>query len=93
MQKNEIKNTGERALFTKFRISAHSLEIEQGRSRNIPAEARLCSHCDLNKVETEIHFLVECPTFIKNALEIFVKTIVNYLMKINLPGLCRTKLP
>jgi hypothetical protein len=32
-------------------------------------------------------------TFIKNALKIFVKTIGNYLMKINLYGLCRTKLP
>jgi hypothetical protein len=81
---NSIKNTAERALFTNFRISAHSLEIELGRYRNTPAEARLCPHCDLNKVDTEIHFLLECPKYqnlrndlIKNALKIFVKTIGN----------------
>jgi hypothetical protein len=37
--------------------------IEHGRYRNIPAEASLCPHCDLNKVETEIHFLLECPKY------------------------------
>jgi hypothetical protein len=46
-----------------FRISAHYLEIEQGRYINIPAEARLCPHCDQNKVENEIHFLLECPKY------------------------------
>jgi hypothetical protein len=33
----------------KFRISAHSLEIEKGRYYNIPLENRVCFHAKLVK--------------------------------------------
>ncbi len=26
-------------------------------------EQRLCSHCDLNRTETELHFLTECSKY------------------------------
>jgi hypothetical protein len=36
------------------------------------AEARLCPHCDLNKVETEIHFLLKCQQY-QNLINDFYK--------------------
>ena len=36
--------------------------IETGRYNKIPKELRLCPLC-LKTVETEIHFLVECPVY------------------------------
>jgi hypothetical protein len=32
-------------IFTKFRISDHSLEIEKGRYNKTPCEERLCGNC------------------------------------------------
>lgn len=56
-----VKNQSHRRALTKFRISAHTLAIEQGRYKNIPPEKRICPNCNLNKVEDELHFLIECP--------------------------------
>ena len=33
-----------------------------GRHKNIPKELRFCPFC-MNTIETEIHFLLECPTY------------------------------
>ena len=33
------------SIFTKFRISDHSLEIEKGRYNKTPCEERLCENC------------------------------------------------
>jgi hypothetical protein len=49
------------------------LRIETGRyelcglgsKRGLPIEYRVCRCCDLNKVEDEIHFLLECPRFVR----------------------------
>jgi hypothetical protein len=35
-----------RQLFTKFRVSDHSLEIESGRYKNITREERICKNCN-----------------------------------------------
>jgi hypothetical protein len=50
---------------TKLRISAHLLASEFGRySRPVtPPEKRLCQYCDLNCVENEYHFIMECPFY------------------------------
>ncbi len=39
--------------------------VEGGRDRQtwLPPEQRLCSHCDLNQMETELHFLTECSKY------------------------------
>jgi hypothetical protein len=42
---------------SKFRISAHNLEIEMGRYKNKPRDERLCSGC--LKVKNEVHFLFD----------------------------------
>ena len=55
-----------RVALTKFRVSAHKLEIEKGRYERpyVRREDRKCRHCkSLNKevVGNEMHFLMECP--------------------------------
>jgi hypothetical protein len=54
-----------RQLFTKFRVSDHSLEIESGRYKNITREERICNNCNLNEIgdELEYHFFLKCTIF------------------------------
>jgi hypothetical protein len=44
-----------RKLLTKFRISAHKLEIEHGRYHKLPIANRICGPCK-TEVGDEIHF-------------------------------------
>ena len=60
---NTIKNKDWKICLTKFRVSAHNLLIETGRHHNIKAEDRICKHCNLNEIEDEKHFLIECPLY------------------------------
>ena len=48
---------------SKFRSSSHILEIERGRHTQpiTPLENRLWPFCKV--IETEIHFLLECPMY------------------------------
>ncbi len=48
---------------TKLRISAHKLEIEIGRYKNIPVQNRICKRCNLNKVEDEQHIITSCSKY------------------------------
>ncbi len=61
-------NRSYRLAFTKLRISSHSLRIESGRHTfpKTVIEDRICNHCDLNKVEDEYHFVMECTNTILN---------------------------
>ena len=58
-----IKDFRLQQLLTKFRISDHCLEIEVGRHNNIPADNRICNHCDILEVEDEKHFLLRCDLY------------------------------
>ena len=57
-----INNPEIRCMVIKFRLSNHRLNIETGRHKNIPKELRFCHFCR-NTVESELHFLIECPTY------------------------------
>lgn len=57
-----LNNFKIRQLFTKFRMSDHSLKIEMGRYKNIPREERICKNCDLNEIGDEHHFLHQCTS-------------------------------
>jgi hypothetical protein len=46
--------------FTRFRISAHRLNIERGRYQGIPRESRNCMRCNSGVLDDEKHFLLTC---------------------------------
>jgi hypothetical protein len=56
-------NFDKRRSITKLRISAHRLEIEAGRYKNIDKRDRICTNCNLNEVEDEEHLLMTCPKY------------------------------
>ena len=58
-----ISNFGDRKSISRLRTSSHSLQIEQGRHRNIPRESRLCNLCPSRLLENEAHFLTQCTFF------------------------------
>ena len=60
-----IKKIKYRQALSKLRLSNHSLNIEAERYKQpkIPRERRICFLCNLSKVETETHFLFECPAY------------------------------
>lgn len=60
---NCVKNVKHRVALTRFRCSAHSLEIEEGRYRNIERNARICTKCNMQAIENEYHFLMVCPLY------------------------------
>ena len=51
-----------RKIITKFRCSDHALEIEKGRHKKLKVEERICKICKTD-VETENHFLQNCPVY------------------------------
>lgn len=57
---NNAINTKNRIAMTKLRLSNHKLMIEVGRHNKIDINSRLCPTC-LTGIETEIHFLFDCP--------------------------------
>ena len=63
-----VTNTSFRYKTTQLRISAHDLEIEQGRYRKIPRNDRICKWCSttLNStpIESENHFLFHCEHYL-----------------------------
>ena len=62
-----VKNASFRYRTTRLRISAHDLEIETGRYKNIPRENRSCKWCNLtlgtNVIENENHMLFNCDLY------------------------------
>ena len=57
--------------FTKFRLSDTKLEIETGRSKNIPLIDRKCKQCTSGDIEDEIHFFMSCKYFDNERRELF----------------------
>ena len=62
-------------MFTKLRISAHKLFIEEGRYKNIPPDQRICKLCKMD-VEDEFHFLIRCSK-LNNVRTTFFKELTN----------------
>ncbi len=50
-----------RSLVTKIKCGVLPLIVETGRFKNTPRELRLCQICEENQIETEYHFLFDCP--------------------------------
>ena len=52
-----------RSMLAQLRFGILPLQIETDRFRNIALQERICRVCDLNQVESEIHFLFICPMY------------------------------
>ena len=52
-----------RSLISQIRLGILPLEIEVGRFRRISPEDRVCQNCNMGVVETEVHFICECPLY------------------------------
>ena len=52
-----------RKSYADFRCGLLPLAIQSGRYMGTPVEDRICSYCDMNTIETEFHFLLECPYY------------------------------
>jgi hypothetical protein len=73
-----ILNEDERRVLTKFRVSAHNVEIEKGRYIGVKTEDRICKLCNTG-VEDETHFLLHCPV-----LENKRTQIINNIKNVNI---------
>ena len=56
-----LNSRNERSLITKLRLGSLKLEIETGRWKKMDKNERFCKLCANSKVETESHFLFDCP--------------------------------
>ena len=65
-----ITDCNDRQSLTRLRISAHHLEIEKGRHKNVARENRICTWCKLcmgqDVIENENHLLNECDLYEAN---------------------------
>jgi hypothetical protein len=66
-----VTDQNHRKTLTKYRLSKHSLAIEEGRHRKtwLPLEERLCNHCTPAELETERHLLTKCTKYSVKQLE------------------------
>ena len=62
---------------TKLRTSSNQLRIETGRYQKLEEADRKCLLCNSGEVESEIHFLTQCPFFEKKR-----KTFYTFVSKI-----------
>ena len=60
-------------------FSFHELGIEQGRygAKSIPADQRYCRLYKTSKMEDEFHFVIECPSYEKERLNLFWNILKN----------------
>ena len=56
-----LKNFETRNALSKLRLSSNKLAVVIGKWYKIKKENRLCNFCNLNNIEDEFHFLIDCP--------------------------------
>ena len=73
-----------RITISRLRLSSHHLAIETGRHAKpkIPIERRFCTAC-LDKIDDEIHFLIECKKYQKLRKHMF-NTILSQVSDFNI---------
>ena len=58
-----LKNFEIRKAISRLRLSSHKLAIVTGKWYKIEKELRLCNLCNLDAIEDEFHFLLNCDNF------------------------------
>ena len=58
---NKYLSRTERAHIAKMYCGNLPLRVETGRYRNVPLNERLCTYCQLDEIEDDVHFIVRCP--------------------------------
>ena len=71
----QINNFKIRQSICKIRVSAHPLNIETGRYKNIIRSERKCTNCSEGDIEDEKHFVVDCPLYENIRVKCFDKVI------------------
>ena len=66
----EIRNT-----LSKLKLSSFKVAIVTGKRLKTKKEERKCKFCDLNEVEDETHFLLQCRNY-----KDFQKGLIDYLI-------------
>jgi hypothetical protein len=59
----EMNNLRIRQSICKIRVSAHSLNIETGRYKNIIRPEGKCTNCSKGDIEDKKHLIVNCPLY------------------------------
>ena len=60
-----LKNFEIRNALSKLRLSSRKLAVITRKWYKIREENRLCNFCNLNAIEDEFNFLIECPNYKK----------------------------
>ncbi len=73
-----VRDTKQRRILTKYRLSEHRLAIETGRHRKswLPREQRVCVHCETGEIET--HFLLHCHKY-RSIRNIYFNKLTNFI--------------
>ncbi len=61
----------QRSILAQFRCGILPLKIETGRYINLKIQKRICELCDMNEIEDEFHFLIQCPLYFQLRKELF----------------------
>ena len=77
-----------RKYLSKFRLSAHSLNIEKGRYNNTNRRDRICTLCNSSDIEDEFHFILKCPIY--NDLRVRVPFTTNVTISISILQIFRS---
>ncbi len=56
-------NSYGKAIHTSLRTGTNKLEIDIGRKYGQEEHDRICKYCDLKVIESEKHFLIDCPKY------------------------------
>ena len=75
-----FNNFEKRKYFTKLRICSHDLQIETGRynkPQKTPVEKRICPYCNMQNIEDEFHFVMECTNY-KELRKSFFRSLIMY---------------
>ena len=73
-----VRNYFIRNQLAKLRTSNHDVMIEKGRHHGIEVANIACEQCDMQRVEDEYQFLLECPKYDDLRREYLPRYYVNY---------------